>query len=289
MLSTGSLVSNKVSNGIFIYFAIVLISFISIFPFPSKQFFRTSKFTLVSLAISLMFKLFCFIKILKLLEKICEISLTLNFVSSIKSLETLEIDEPVINDYKEANEIILRNIERLSKVIDDLMMLTNTVVPEKETFDLCGLLTEISNNILQKYKEKCVKIEFDFPKNGVQINEPKGFTERVFVNIIENAIKYNYDYGNIKINVSNNELLIVKISDTGIGISEENLTHILEPFYCADRSRLRKLCGAGLGLSIVKDISEQLGWKISVKSEKEKGTEFTVIIDILKKCTQTEI
>jgi signal transduction histidine kinase len=102
---------------------------------------------------------------------------------------------------------------------------------------------------------------------------------QVFYNLIHNAMIYTPDFGAVKIDYTiRDNKYIVTISDTGIGISKENLTHIFEPFYRADNSRSTN--GSGLGLSIVKShISLHLG-VIGVTSEIGKGTKFIVALPI---------
>ncbi|WP_027727434.1 sensor histidine kinase KdpD [Treponema sp. C6A8] len=102
---------------------------------------------------------------------------------------------------------------------------------------------------------------------------------RVFENLIGNALRYTEEGDEIKIiafEQDNN--LFVKICDTGIGISENDLANIFDLFYRASNSRREE--GMGIGLSVVKNIIETHGWKINVESEKGKGSCFTIIIPI---------
>ena len=98
---------------------------------------------------------------------------------------------------------------------------------------------------------------------------------RVMSNLLENAAKYNREHGSISIVTGRDDNgVTVKIEDTGIGIPEEALSHIFEPFYRVDQSRSRAVGGAGLGLPLVKDIVEKHGGEVTVKSAAGEGTTF---------------
>lgn len=96
---------------------------------------------------------------------------------------------------------------------------------------------------------------------------------KLIKNIIDNSVIYNNQNGELKIVLSENKLTI---SDTGVGISKEDLEHIFERFYRVDKARSRESSGTGLGLSIVKHICILYGYKIDVESQVGKGTKFTV-------------
>jgi len=100
--------------------------------------------------------------------------------------------------------------------------------------------------------------------------------EQMFINLIDNAIKYT-EKGNVTVSLKQSyKKVIVKIKDTGIGIPKEHLDRIFERFYVVDKSRSKKLGGTGLGLSIVKHIVLLHNGKIDVKSSPGEGTEFTI-------------
>ena len=104
---------------------------------------------------------------------------------------------------------------------------------------------------------------------------------RVFENLIGNALRYTEEGDEIKICAKEiTDAITVKICDTGIGISESDLANIFDLFYRASNSRREE--GMGIGLSVVKNIIETHGWKIDVKSEKGKGSCFTITIPLPK-------
>ena len=97
---------------------------------------------------------------------------------------------------------------------------------------------------------------------------------RVFFNLVENAIKYNRPGGSVYITLSPGP--VVTVSDTGIGIPKEALELIFEPFYRVDKSRSRQMGGAGLGLATARAIVEQHGGTIEAGPVPEGGSRFTV-------------
>lgn len=107
--------------------------------------------------------------------------------------------------------------------------------------------------------------------------------ERVFSNLLNNAVKYTPDGNTIKLGFSlseNTKELIIEISDTGIGISDEDLPHIFERFYMVSKSRQSNINSKGLGLAIAKEIIEYHGGNISVNSELGRGSSFVFTLPV---------
>jgi two-component system phosphate regulon sensor histidine kinase PhoR len=103
--------------------------------------------------------------------------------------------------------------------------------------------------------------------------------EQVFVNLLDNAVKFNRLNGEVRVEIRcPDEGVCVTISDTGLGIPSEDLPRIFERFYRVDKARSREMGGTGLGLSIVKHAVEQMGGTIGVDSRLGEGTRFTVLI-----------
>jgi two-component system phosphate regulon sensor histidine kinase PhoR len=103
--------------------------------------------------------------------------------------------------------------------------------------------------------------------------------EQVFVNLLDNAVKFNRPRGEVRVEVQpagQNARII--IADTGIGIPSEDLPRVFERFYRVDKARSRDMGGTGLGLSIVKHAVEQMGGVVAVDSRLGEGTRFIVTI-----------
>ena len=113
----------------------------------------------------------------------------------------------------------------------------------------------------------------------MQILSNRDYIKQIFLNLVDNAIKYTPDNRNVWIEVKNeNNNLVIKVKDNGVGIPKEDIDRIFERFYRVDKARSRDVGGTGLGLAIIKHIVKSLGGYINVKSELGKGSEFTVTI-----------
>ena len=98
-----------------------------------------------------------------------------------------------------------------------------------------------------------------------------------FTNIIENAVKYNFDNGWVKVTLNaDHKFFYLRVADSGVGIPEELQDHIFERFYRVDKARSRQAGGSGLGLSIVHELVERNFGTIEVSSKEGEGTKFTV-------------
>jgi len=102
--------------------------------------------------------------------------------------------------------------------------------------------------------------------------------EQAFVNLLDNAVKFNRPDGEVRIETFTTEdgKAVVAISDTGIGIPSDDLPRIFERFYRVDKARSRAVGGTGLGLSIVRHVIEQMGGTIRVESQLGKGSRFVI-------------
>jgi two-component system phosphate regulon sensor histidine kinase PhoR len=102
-------------------------------------------------------------------------------------------------------------------------------------------------------------------------------------NLCDNAIRYNKKGGSVHVTVDHDdEKVILKVKDTGIGIPKEHQQRIFERFYRVDKSRSRETGGTGLGLAIVKHIVQEAGGEIQLESEPGEGTEITVLLPVKK-------
>ena len=180
--------------------------------------------------------------------------------------------------------------DRMTKIISDLLTLSkldvnaNYASPHEE-IDIRSMLEGLVDRLSLSAKKKHQTLVYT-PINDVPIIKgDRDGLERVFTNIITNALKYTPSGGKISIFSSNlyNDIL-VKVSDTGIGISKEQLPNIFDRFYRVDKARSRDKGGTGLGLAIAKQtIESAFKGKILISSELNKGTDVTVSIPIPKK------
>lgn len=178
--------------------------------------------------------------------------------------------------------IIETESQRLSKISDNLLKLTyleSSQPPfELETYRLDKQLQQIVLSSEPQWMEK--KIEMDFSLRETMITADKELLDQVWLNLLSNAIKFTPDGGTISLQICRiNGKLTVKLSDSGIGIAEENRLHLFERFYKVDKARSRNKSGSGLGLSIVKKIIDMHHGTIRVKSKQHEGTTFIITFD----------
>ena len=186
--------------------------------------------------------------------------------------------------------VISSEAKRMARLVNDLLTLSKYDNKqnkcEKTEFDLGELVKQTQESLELEVKKKNQHIECYVTANVPMVYADKYGIERVVINILTNSIKYTPEGGNIKIYVGfvYNDAYI-KIIDNGIGIPEKDLSRIFERFYRVDKARSRAMGGTGLGLSIAKEILDQNGGSMDIKSVQDKGTE--VVIRVPTKVGET--
>ena len=177
-------------------------------------------------------------------------------------------------------------IERLNLIVKDLDLITKIESGEsnlnKERFNVIDLIENVFEMLDFRAKKK--NIEFILDKENellTDVNADKEKIEQVLTNLIENSIKYGKENGTTEIVVQNlNEnKIIVRVTDNGVGFEKENYNRIFERFFRVDKSGNRSSGGSGLGLSIVKHIIDAHDEKIYVESELGVGSEFSFTLE----------
>lgn len=174
------------------------------------------------------------------------------------------------------------NVDRQNALIQDIIklsMIESAKEFEKEKIDIKAVIERCLDLLAPKISKREITLTKDLGNNiDYSIIGNLFLVEEIFFNIIDNGINYNCQGGALKITGSEtvNEL-VVRISDTGVGIPEECKDRIFERFYRVDRSRSRATGGTGLGLSIVKHAAMVLLWNISVDSD-SNGSTFIITI-----------
>jgi two-component system, OmpR family, phosphate regulon sensor histidine kinase PhoR len=184
----------------------------------------------------------------------------------------------------EVNENYLKraakNIERLQSIVEELETInkleSGQMVLELQEFDLYKLAEEVYADLEVRAKERNIRFAFkDGASQHYQVRADKESIRQVLINLVHNSIKYGTEGGLTKISFYDMEsYVLVEVSDTGIGISQENMKHVFDRFYRVDKSRSRDAGGTGLGLSIVKHIVEAHKQTINVRSTEGKGSTF---------------
>jgi len=195
-----------------------------------------------------------------------------------EALKDAEIAEDKNRVAKLANIIYEENV-RLGSHIERVL---NIARIEKDDFkldirsiDVNETITTVLDSMLLKLQKHDVKVDLNLTDEEMMIKADELHFSNVIYNLIDNAIKYSNDKPEITIStLSKNGNAIIKVADKGIGMSSDQQAKIFEQFYRAPTGNLHDVKGFGLGLSYVNTIVKRLNGTISVRSEKEKGSEF---------------
>ena len=188
-------------------------------------------------------------------------------------------------EYEKSLELISQETSFMSTLVDKLLFLARTDAGDDhqniEDFNLYQLLSLLYTDVEVLAREKEIYFEAS-PSFSLTVKGDKIKIRQLFLNILENAIKYTPAGGRISVSAEEkNGTAVVAIKDTGIGIPAEHLPHIFERFYRADKARSRAEGGAGLGLAIAKQIAVMSGGDIEVESEVGKGSTFYVSLPLI--------
>ena len=208
-------------------------------------------------------------------------------LTSVKSyLEALDdgaISEPVAPEFV---KVSLTETNRMMRMVTDLLSLSRidneTSQLDVELTNFTAFITFILNRF-DKMKnqagEKKYHIVRDYPISPVWVEIDTDKMTQVLDNILNNAIKYSPDGGEIRVGMKTTDAqLIISISDEGLGIPKKDLPRIFDRFYRVDKARSRAQGGTGLGLAIAKEIIKQHKGFIWAKSEYGKGSTFTIVL-----------
>jgi two-component system phosphate regulon sensor histidine kinase PhoR len=176
-------------------------------------------------------------------------------------------------------QVILRNSQRLTNLMEDLLELSrieSRKVPMRPTeVDVIRTGRILVADLEPRLREARLRIEVRATGPGGAWADRRA-VEQVIANLLDNAVKYTNPGGRIELSIAGEgEVVRVSVADTGIGIPEEDRGRIFERFYRVDKARSRALGGTGLGLSIVKHLVQAMGGDIWVESQVGKGTRFT--------------
>lgn len=184
-------------------------------------------------------------------------------------------------EYRQALAQILQESERMSQLIEQLLILARSdagsaVLPMVPT-NMAQPLQVASEQASRLAREKQLAFSLRLPENPLWVQGDSSSLERLFLVLLDNAVKYTPDGGRVEVQLyAKDGFAVASIRDTGIGVSSEDLPHIFERFYRADRARTRDFGGSGLGLAIGTWIAQVHGGEIRVQSEPSRGSCFEV-------------
>lgn len=196
--------------------------------------------------------------------------------------ETLRLG--AVND-PDNNLAFVRRIEeqadRLHELILDILQIAR-LEQGQETFDIGPVsLAEVVDDTVQQFANtaaaKQIELRAELPTGGlVALADDEG-VRTILSNLIDNALKYTPSGGRVTIRGTGaDEMVVLEIADTGIGIASQDQARIFERFYRVDKARSRELGGTGLGLSIVKHLVQSFGGTVSVTSQPGQGSTFRI-------------
>ncbi len=183
---------------------------------------------------------------------------------------------------------IKERLEKINKHSDSLVQLINNlldisriesgrVAMKLEECDLKEMVLSVADMLVPQTKEKKIKLVANVPENLSKISADTSQIERVFINLLSNAIKFTPENGTITVDIKEipGEAIEASVTDTGVGLAEDDLANVFEEFYRVDNAINQTVKGTGLGLPLVKYIVEAHQGKIWVKSTPNEKTTFT--------------
>lgn len=184
--------------------------------------------------------------------------------------------------HREQVQVIERQGQRLLDLINQLLDISKIKTAVGQADWRCGNITAHITMIVEAHREfarnKQIVLQY-FPKAEVTMNFVPEYLNKLLGNLLSNAFKFTPEYGRVSLTLwRESQRLYLEVSDTGVGIPQESLPHLFEPFYQAQTDK--KFLGTGVGLALVKQILSVIDGKISVESTVGSGTTFRLSLPI---------
>jgi len=179
--------------------------------------------------------------------------------------------------------VMERHSKRLGFLVEDLLTLTQleSSTPNLQLSDVSvnNLVRDVVHDWEKKFEDKNLRVIVDLAPDVPIIRADEARLQEVLYNLLDNAVKYSRAGAEIRLHAHRRDgQVALSVSDTGIGIGEEDLPRIFERFYRVDRARSSELGGTGLGLSIVKHIVQLHGGRVEAESQLGRGTTIRVLL-----------
>lgn len=209
------------------------------------------------------------------------------YLSLALNPQTAAIDERA-RGYLNAAHLASQHLGNLFRDLLDVTQLDDgRLMPKLQPVELVGTVKQIADGHLNQFNTKKLKYQFGGKSEGLGGMRKMqqvvygfidvGFLREVIDNLIDNAIKYTPEGGSVYVNVfGDNDRAVINVTDTGIGIPADDLSHVFQKFYRADNSQTREIGGTGLGLYLVKQRVEAMNGKVWVESAFGEGSTFYV-------------
>ena len=195
---------------------------------------------------------------------------------------------PITSEQEQALSVIERSTDRLAHLIEDLILFSSAeqghVFVRIRSFDMKRLVRNAVSYGSSQAEAKSIRFLLECPQDLPHVLGDEEKIGWVISQLIDNAIKFTPEGGAITLSIElDDRLAMIRISDNGIGIPTDKITHVFEPFYQIDGSSTRKAGGMGLGLALVKRIIEAHGSVITVTSTQGHGSHFEFVLKIEEK------
>jgi len=177
-------------------------------------------------------------------------------------------------------QVIKRHTDRLTKIVEDLLMLSRIETKEfqlkMEAIPLRDFIDDVVEFVKEPAERKKISLSRNEIPSSLAVQADRSYLEQILINLLENSIKYTPEGGKVIISAVEKDSKDIQFSieDNGIGIPKEDLSRIFERFYRVDKGRSKELGGTGLGLSIVKHLVQAHGGRVWVESQPGKGSTF---------------
>jgi two-component system, OmpR family, phosphate regulon sensor histidine kinase PhoR len=195
----------------------------------------------------------------------------------VETLEAGALDDP--ENSQRFLAIIRKNAARMQNLIDDILELSaiesGTTGVQSRTVELLPLTNDVITSLDAQATSRQVAVRNEVSPGTKVFADPRRL-EQMLTNLVENAIKFNRDGGEVVIECKNGIRSRILVRDTGEGIPAQHLDRLFERFYRVDRARSRDLGGTGLGLAIVKHLALAHGGEVRVRSELGQGSVFEI-------------
>ncbi|MBQ4109280.1 MAG: HAMP domain-containing protein [Clostridia bacterium] len=208
-------------------------------------------------------------------------------ITTVKSYVETMIETPDLDNSmrKSFLSVVDKETDRMTRLVQDLLTLSrldsNMIKENREYFDVAEAISDVVNSLAFEAEKHNHNMTFKTLNEIPPIYMDKDKLGQVLINLVSNAIKYTPDGGEIKITAhSINDIVTIKVKDSGIGIPKKDLERIFERFYRVDKARSRSEGGTGLGLAIAKEIINHFGGEIFIESEFGEGTEASIVLPI---------
>ncbi len=190
-------------------------------------------------------------------------------------------DDP--NELSKSLNVINQETRRLDRIVGDILSVSEieagSLEVKRDDVRLDEMLREVSDDYRAQATEKKIELLFDLPPKLPVIQGDQDKISVALHNLLGNALKYTPAEGKVDVTVDvEKSRVLVEVADTGIGISDEDAEHIFDKFYRAKDQRLSNITGSGLGLALAREVIRLHGGDITVHSELNKGSTFTLML-----------